>query len=121
MMKSILILILFIQSAFAQWSEPQNFYQFVTEQNGALNTKCEEVASPEPPFSVSDANGMGWKTYENFRSKDNYRKKENIIPRRSIVKIKKGSEEYADHPDAYVPVEVLGVADTDYHDENLNL
>lgn len=85
-----------------------------------MNTvKCEESTTEEGPFQVTDASGMGWKTYENFRSKDNHRKKDNIIPRRSIVKVKKGSEEFAEHPNSYVPVEVLGVADTDYHDDNL--
>jgi hypothetical protein len=82
-------------------------------------TKCFDRYTTEAPFSVSDASGMGWKTYENFRSKDNHRKKENIIPRRSIVKIKKGSEDFANSPNSYVPVEVLGVAQSDFHDENL--
>lgn len=81
--------------------------------------QCMEKETTEEPFMVSDASGMGWKSYENFRSKDNYQKKENILPRRSIVKVKKGSSEYANSPDSYVPVEVIGVADTDYHDDKL--
>ncbi len=68
---------------------------------------------------VTDATGMGSKTYENFKSKNNYRKNENIIPRRSIVKIKKGSEEYARHSQNYVPVEIISTPNTDKLDENL--
>lgn len=105
-MKTLFIVILFSSNALAL----SNFFN---------DQKCTEEVTKKEPFMVTDANGMGWKSYENFRSKDNYRKKENIIPRRSIVRIKKGSEEYAASPDSYIPVEVIGVADTDFHDMKL--
>ena len=80
---------------------------------------CYVDSTSTPPFMVSDASGMGSKTYENFRSQDNYRNKKNIIPRRSIVKIRKGSEGFASHPNAYVPVEVVSTPDTYQLDEKL--
>lgn len=119
-MKVILAFILAINFASAQQNPDYPFYQFSFPGMEKFSPiQCEETTTDEEPFKVTDASGMGWKSYENFRSKDNHRKKENIIPRRSIVKVKKGSEEFADHPNSYVPVEVLGVADTDFHDENL--
>ena len=96
-----------------------NLNPFELMNAGFQEEKCVDRYIPEAPFSVSDASRMGWKTYENFRSKDNHRKKENIIPRRSIVKIQKGSEGFADSPSSYVPVEVIGVSESDFHDENL--
>jgi hypothetical protein len=87
---------------------------------GFEETKCIQSYVKEGPFSVSDASGMGLKTYENFRSKDNYKKKTNIIPKRSIVKIQKGSEDFVDAPNSYIPVEVIGVADSKFHNENLS-
>lgn len=81
---------------------------------------CFKDKSSTPPFMVTDAKGMGSKTYENFKSKNNYRRNQNIIPRRSIVKIKKGSEEYASHSQSYVPVEIISTPDNDKLDENLN-
>jgi hypothetical protein len=80
---------------------------------------CVVDETKTPPFMVTDATGMGSKTYENFKSKDNYRRNQNIIPRRSIVKIKKGSEEYAKHSKSYVPVEIISTPDTDQLDKNL--
>lgn len=94
-----------------------NSYDFMGQ---FLETKeCFDKYIKTAPFSVTDASRMGWKTYENFRSKDNYKRKENIIPRRSIVKIKEGSEDFVNSPDMYIPVEVMGVAKSDHHDKNL--
>jgi hypothetical protein len=81
--------------------------------------ECIVDKTKTPPFMVTDASEMGSKTYENFKSKDNYRKNQNIIPRRSIVKIKKGSEEYAKHSKSYVPVEIISTPDNDKLDKNL--
>lgn len=118
-MKVIIAFLLSMNFAIAQQLQDFSYYQF---GQAVVKPKisCSMTTTEEEPFNVSDASGMGWKGYENFRSKDNHKKKENIIPRRSIVKVKKGSEDFADHPDSYVPVEVLGVADTEYHDENLS-
>lgn len=119
-MRLFIMMNLIIQSALAQWIQPPMYYNFFDEEGKTSGVICKEINTSTPPFTISDADQMGWKTYENFRSKDDYRKKENIIPRRSIVKIKESSADYADHPDAYIPVEVLSVAETDVHDEKLS-
>lgn len=118
-MRALLAFILSMNFAMAQsyLDNSQNFFFPGTEPEPRI--VCTQTTTEDEPFNVTDASGMGWKSYENFRSKDNHRKKENIIPRRSIVKVKKGSEDFADHPGAYVPVEVIGVADNDFHDDNL--
>lgn len=117
-MKTILTFLLSMNFAFAQRVDDQIFYDF-SDAKAPPRITCSETTTDVEPFNISDASGMGWKSYENFRSKDNPKLANNIIPRRSIVKVKKGSEEFAKHPDSYIPVEVLGVADTDYHDDNL--
>lgn len=80
---------------------------------------CKEIWTPSPPFHVSGAYKQGDKTYENFRSADDPFQKEAYIPRRSLVRIKPESEEYAQAPGYFVPVEVLGVNQTDFQEQKL--
>ena len=94
------------------------FMLFLCTQN-TFSEECDVSFTKDAPFMVSDATGMKNKTYENFKSKKNYKKNESIIPKRSIVKIQKGSEEFANHPDYYIPVEVISTPDTSLLDNNL--
>jgi hypothetical protein len=113
-----LVILSFSTFAYAQqnfqWNEPT----FTWDNNSFHYVECKERPVSEPPFHVSDAYQQGEKNYENFRSKDNYRQKSAHIPRRSIVKIPEESKEFAESPDYYIPVEVVGVP-SEFADEKL--
>jgi len=116
-MKALILMILLNSSVFAQLVLPDD----KVERLKLLRTQrtCTPSQTEEAPFYVSDAYKQGDKTYENFRARGT-RERQSFIPRRSLVKVPKESQKYVDSPGSYVPVEVLGVNDDQFHNEKLN-
>lgn len=112
-----LLLILSMNLAFAQivlTDDPEEDLQGI--RSGRV---CTEMLTEEPPFFISSAYKQYDKTYENLRSNVD-RTKQSFIPRKSIVKVPKESQKYVDAPGTYVPVEVIGINDDQFHNDNLD-
>tara|TARA_B100001971_G_scaffold215193_1_gene259928 strand:+ start:4595 stop:5995 length:1401 start_codon:yes stop_codon:yes gene_type:complete len=121
-MKTLILLFISLQ-LIAQDSVSNDTSQGYDLDEGRIQARqqriCTVSESDEPPFFVSSAYKQGDKTYENLRSLRD-RTRQSFIPRRSIVKVPKESQHLVGTPSSYVKVEVLGINDDEFHNENLN-
>lgn len=109
-MKNVIILLGLISVGFAQT------HSFFLSARGPFEAlTCSEIWVKNPPFHITSNFGMGRKTYENFRSRRNHNQREAYIPKRSIVRVARQSADFVNHPQAYVPVEVIGVNQSEEH------
>lgn len=122
-MKVLLAFILIFQVSFAQFINEEiskSNYLLDEERLNIRNQRlCSQSTTEEPPFFISSAYKQGDKTFENFRSLQG-KTKQSFIPRRSIVKVPKESQRLVGTPSSFVQVEVIGVNEDEFHNDNLD-